>query len=64
MNSVIPTSRQGNLRSDGVALRDHGVTLLRDLELDLAPCWMDRDGIHRCLPQLGHQRYRRLQRKS
>jgi signal transduction histidine kinase len=32
--------------------RDHGVTLVRDLELDLAPCWMDRDGIHRCLLNL------------
>ncbi|HBZ54220.1 MAG TPA: hybrid sensor histidine kinase/response regulator [Syntrophobacteraceae bacterium] len=32
--------------------RDHSVTLVEDLEQDMAPCWMDREGIHRCLLNL------------
>jgi signal transduction histidine kinase len=32
--------------------QDHGVVLKRQFEPDLAPCWMDREGIHRCLLNL------------
>jgi signal transduction histidine kinase len=32
--------------------KEHGVVLKREFELGLAPCWMDREGIHRCLLNL------------